>query len=718
MLMVLLVAAAMPGCRRAGQGSPPAPRNLLLVTIDTLRADHVGAYGAAAATPALDRVAREGTRFAAAWSPVPLTLPAHATILTGLLPPRHGLRLNGAGALPQTTRTLAGHLRDHGYRTAAFVAAFVLDRRFGLGREFDHFDDEIPAAARHAGGLEAERPGTEVVARALAWLGAADTRPFFAWVHLYEPHAPYEPPEPYRSTFPGDPYRGEVATADAAFDRLLRYLDEAGLAHRTLLAVMGDHGEALGEHGELTHGLLLYEPSLAVPLLMRLPATLPAGWVVETPVSLADVAPTLAEGLGHPLPGEIPFDGRTLWSDLTARRQPAAADLYAESRYPATFGWSPLAAIRRGSMKYILAPEAELFDLAKDPGETRNLVTANPSLVTALLPRLAELASGGSSASPLLDAEARARLASLGYITGGEVAPSGRQARDPKAMVALFREFEQAHWALVAGRWQEARTTLERLVAADPANPVFVGQLAEAARRGGDLDRALQYYRQALSLNPDDREARYNYAVTLQEAGRLEEAFVALKTAISLDPGRPEAHNALGIALAARGELPLARDEFRRAVELDPRNTRAWNNLGNVLRDLGNLDEAEQAYRRAVFLDASYVDPWNGLGTVEVQRDRPLAALPYFDRALALAPSLHEARMNRAIALDLAGRGAEAMREYRAFLAAAGGDRRYAPQREAARQLLARLEAGSRGSRALPGKEAEGQLAPHVPQEE
>ena len=336
-LVVLLLAS----CARHAPAPAAVGANLLLVTIDTCRADRLGAYGGpTSATPNLDRLAREGTRFAAAWSAAPLTLPAHATILTGLLPPRHGVRLNGAAALPSTTPTLAHHLRRSGYRTAAFVAAFVLDRRFGLADGCDRYDDEI-AAARTQAGLEAERPGREVVERALAWLASGDTRPFFAWVHIYEPHAPYEPPEPFRSAFPADPYEGEVAAADALVGQLFAYLEREKLASRTLVAVMGDPGEALGEHGELTHGLLLYEASLHVPLLLHLPGTVPAAWVVETPVSLADVAPTLAAALGKPMDtaGE-PLDGRNLWSDISQRRQPQVQDLYAESRYPATFGWS------------------------------------------------------------------------------------------------------------------------------------------------------------------------------------------------------------------------------------------------------------------------------------------------------------------------------------------------------------------------------------------
>jgi len=420
------------------------------------------------------------------------------------------------------------------------------------------------------------------------------------------------------------------------------------------------------------------------------------GWVVETPVGLADLGPTLAGLLGRPfVPTEPPLDGRDLSPALAARRQPEPSDLYAESRYPATFGWQPLAAVRRGHRKLVVAPRSELYDLARDPGEAENLVEREQELAGELAARLAALAAGErQAATPQLDAEARAKLASLGYIAGGIGWGPDSGGRDPKDMVGLFRAFEEAHWALVAGRASEARPALERLAEADAGNPVFVAELAEACRRTGAYDRAVELYRQALALNPADREARYNLAITLQEAGRLTEAVVALNTAITLDPGRPEAHNALGIALMLRGDAAGAREQFARAVALDPRDARAANNLGNALRALEENSAAEQAYRRAAQLDARYADPHNGLGTLLVQGGKPIAAVAAFDRALALAPALHEARLNRAIALELAGDRAAAIAGYREFLGRSAGDPQFAAQREAARRLLARLEEG------------------------
>jgi len=696
------------GCGGGGEARNP---NLILVTLDTVRADHLGCYGdRQAVTPWLDRLAAEGIRFANVSSPVPLTLPAHTSLLSGLLPPHHGLRNNGLGALPAGTGTLASLLAGQGYRTGAFVGAFVLDRRFGLNQGFEVYDDEIPRDPRAGVSLEAERPGRDVVDRALAWLGKEDARPFFVWVHLYDAHAPYMPPPAWAARHPGRPYDGEISEVDEQVGRILEDLERRGLTGRTVVAVAADHGESLGEHGELTHGLLLYEPTLHVPLLVRAPGRLKPR-VVEAPVSLVDLAPTLAGLLGKSLAapaGGHPLDGRDLSRDLLGGGEPAAGEVYAESQYPAIFGWSPLAALRRRDLKYISAPSPELYDLRQDPGETANLMDQVPLQVPArkaepargFASRLAEI-EAGAVASPrpdAPDAETRSKLASLGYVAGAPASPTAGAARsargtspDPKTMVSLFQRFERANTNLKDGKLDAALGELEALVAADPANPVFRGKLAAAWRDRGQMAKAVPLYRQAAEAAGEDPEAWYNLAAALQEAGRLDEARNAIERALRLDGTRPEAHNTLGIVELGEGRLEEARSEFETASRLDPRNALAMNNLGNVLRAMGRLDESEQAYQRSAALAPHYAEPLNGLGALEVERDKPLAALPYFERALALSPDYHEVRLNRAIAHDMAGDAAAAGNAYRDFLAATAGDARFAEQRRAAQQLMARL---------------------------
>jgi arylsulfatase A-like enzyme/Flp pilus assembly protein TadD len=712
-LLVPLAAAFLlflAGCSAGGGGAAP-PESLLLVTLDTVRADHLGSYGyAAAETPWLDRLAREGVRFEQASATAPLTLPSHASLLSGLLPPHHGLRNNGAGVFPEGTSTLATLLSGAGYRTGAFVGAFVLDRRFGLGRGFEVYDDEIPRDPTAGVVLEAERPGREVVDRALAWLGQ-DQRPFFLWVHLYDAHAPYVPPSPWRERHPGRPYDGEISSVDEQVGRLLQELEKRGLAGRTAVAVVADHGEGLGEHGELTHGLLLYEPTLRVPFLLRSP-DLPAGTVIRTPVSLVDLAPTLAGLLGKSLPAPSapagrPLDGRDLSASLRKGEEPAPADVYAEARYPSLFGWSPLSSLRRREVKYIAAPRPELYDLERDPGETANLAAAagEADRLRGFAARLAEIEAGAvETPRGAVDAETRARLAALGYATGSPAprspSPGADPAAspDPKTMVALFQRYERAHNRLKAGETDSALAELEALVAADPANPVFRGDLAQAFRERGELDRALPLYRRAAEDAADNPDAWYDLASALQEAGRPGEAREALERALHLDPGRAEAHNTLALTLLAEGKLEDALRELELATALDPRDATALNNQGNVLRGLGRLDDAERAYRRAAEVAPRYAEPLNGLGTLEVDRDRPSAALPYFSQALDLAPAYHEVRLNRGIAYELAGETEAAVAAYREFLDVTGGDPRFAEQRRAAQQLLARLSPGATGA--------------------
>jgi arylsulfatase A-like enzyme/Tfp pilus assembly protein PilF len=716
-------ALVLAACSR-GDGRSAPRLNLVLITLDTVRADHLGAYGdTAAETPALDRLAQQGIRFAQASSAVPLTLPSHSSILSGLLPLHHGLRNNGAGVLPDGTPTLATVLSGQGWRTGAFVGAFVLDHRFGLARGFDVYDDEIERDPQAGESLEAERPGSVVMDRALAWLATSETkessRPFFLWVHLYDAHAPYTPPSPWRERHPGRPYDGEIAAVDAQVGRLMADLDRRGLAGSTVVAVVADHGESLGEHGELTHGLLLYEPTLRVPFLLRAPG-LPANRVIKTPVSLVDTAPTLAGLVSAMWPGQpARLDGRDLSAALRAGGEPAPSDVYAETQYPAVFGWSPLAALRRRDLKYIAAPHPELYDLARDPGEKDDLAAREANSQQGFAARLAELAAGAVEAprGNAVDAETRSRLASLGYVAGAVKTPQAaapRSARsdrsdapDPKRFVDLFQRFEQAHNALkssAAGAVESALAELSALVAADPRNPVFRSELARAWRQRGAMNKAIPLYRQAAADAPGDPEAWYNLAAALQEAGQAGEARTAIEKAVDLDPGRPEAHNTLGIVHLAEGKPEEARREFTIASSLDPRNATALNNLGNVLRGLGRLDESEAAYRRALTVAPRYAEPLNGLGTLEVERDRPAAALSYFEQALRLAPGYHEVRLNEGIAHEMAGETAAAAQAYRDFLAATGGDPQFAEQRRAAQGLLARCQGRltGRGTAAAP----------------
>jgi choline-sulfatase len=640
----------------------PRP-NLLLITLDTFRADRLGPN-----TPNLQKLAKDSVRFANADSPVPLTLPAHCSLLSGVLPLHHGVRNNGANPFPSDRDDLATVLSRGGYRTGAFVSSFVLDHRFGLNRGFDLYDDDIPRdTANDANVLEAERRGDATVDRALAWLKQGGGRPFFAWVHLYDAHAPYAPPPPYPQT-----YDGEIAYVDAQVGRLLESIDRAN----TIVAIVGDHGEALGEHGELTHGLLIYEPTLHVPMMIAGPDV--EARDVKTAVSTVDLAPTLAALSGVKLERA---DGRA----LALNGEPSSSDVYAETEYPQQFGWSALASVRRGDTKLI--SNRELYDLERDPAEKTNVLPEKRREFRQLDDALNAIRRTAVAATQTtVDEETRRKLASLGYIAPAPNAGGGTQ--DPVKMAPLFRRFEEATWALNGGRVKDAIAALDQLVKDDPSNPVFRESLARALRQQGQLEPAIKLYREAVAISPSDAEAWYNLATALQEAGHAQEGAIAIREALRRDSRRPEAHNTLGIVYTNDGNFGAAEAEFREAIAIDPRNARAFNNLGNTMRATNRFEEARQAYQRAIALSPSYADPLNGLGVIDVQQDRPRDAIAKFDAALRITPNYYEAQLNRGIALKVSGDVAAAADQFRRLLAVLPPGREYDPQRKAARELL------------------------------
>ena len=435
-----LLAALLP--LLAAVACTPSIDRVVLISVDTLRADHVGCYGASRAhTPTLDAVARRGVRFDAAVSPAPPTLPSHATLLTGLDPPQHGVRDNSVFSLAEEIPTLAERFREAGFATAAFVGAMVLDRRHGLARGFDVYGDRMGVQRSGKANLPyPERRAEAVVDEALAWMATGPER-FFLWVHLYDPHVPYQPPPGFRAAFPDSPYDGEIAYADAQLARLLAALERGGPADRTLLVVTSDHGESLGEHGFTTHGYSIYEATQRVPLLMRGPG-LPAGRVVTEPVGLTDIAPTLLEVAGlDPLAttsGEA-LD-RVIAGDMGGRVA------YMETLAPQLqFGWSPLRGVRTRRHRYVRAPRPELYDLGEDPRESRNLAGSLPDLVAELDGALQERLGGERAVEPvaLLSEEERARLESLGYavasVGGDPTRPGAVGGRDPKDRARALR---------------------------------------------------------------------------------------------------------------------------------------------------------------------------------------------------------------------------------------------------------------------------------------
>jgi len=648
---------------------------VLLITIDTLRADRVGR----GLTPALDALTARGTRYTQARSTAPLTLPSHTAILTGALPPQTGVRQNGDAL--KVRPTLARAFHDNGYRTAAFVGAYVLDRRFGLSGGFDTYDDRVPRDPSGDARLEAERRGDLVADAALAWLKQPSTSPFFAWIHFYDPHAPYDPPPEFLTKANGNAYDGEVAFADAQAGRVLDWLRASGQEASTIVAVAGDHGEGLGEHGETTHGMLAYDSTLRVPLIVAVPRT-PGRSGLQTgdpgaPVSLADLAGTLLQAAGVTVP-----DGM--------RKGPLgqSGEAYGETTYPRTAGWHALGALAFDQWKLIASSETELYDIRLDPGETRNLAGEKLAIVEGARKRLAALGAAqapdeGTNLSP----DAAERLRALGYVSGSG-APIDEGAPNPARTIAAWNTFERELGRLSDGDARGALPGLSKLARAYPDAPVFQSTYARALKDTGRATDAVNLYRRLVSRWPADAALYHDLAVAATAAGMTAEAARAEQASLALQPTNAAASNGLGLTLVQSGDKAGAVRAFERATEDDPSNAMFWTNLGNARRDAGDTTRAEQAYTRALDLDPRARDAANGMGVLLVQAHRAAEAIPWFDRALAGSSRFVEARLNLGIAYQESGNKEKAIETYRRVLAdAPQGSREYA----AASQLIAAL---------------------------
>ena len=672
--------------------------NVLLVTIDTFRADRLGS----GVTPALDRLAASGVRFTNARAAVPLTLPSHSTILTGLLPTAHGVRENGLVALSAAHPTVARLLKDAGYRTAAFVGAFVLDRRYGLAQGFDTYDDRIPRDPRATERLEAERPASAVIDAALAWLepsAPSPQPPFFVWIHLYDPHAPYTPPAEFRARAKSA-YDGEIAYADSQISRVFTWLNDRGLINETIIVVAGDHGEGLGDHGERTHGMLLYDSTLRVPLIVSRPGV--AAAVHDEAVSLVDIAPTILRAAAVDVPGEM--KGRNLLA-------PAGnvADIYAETEYPRVAGWSPLQALTDGRWMAIRFSSAtELYDLRNDPREEHDVASAQTATAAAMTARIDEIhasaavaneatrrAERGVGAPAKRDRGAGApgvdneRLRALGYVASSVQPAVGSNASNPARTIERWNQFEDA-LSQLNDRPAAAVPTLSRLASENRDGPVFQTTYARALKETGQIKAALAAYREAARRWPTDATLLHDLAVAAREAGDLDEARRADEAALAMAPESPTAHNGAGLVAIDQHRPADAVRQFERATALDPTNASYWTNLGNARREVRDTAGAEQAYRRAFDLDARSSDAANGLGVLLVEAHRPAEAVPWLERAVAAAPDFVEARLNLGIALQQSGQLDRAASVYRDV---AHAPARFARERQAAAALLASLGA-------------------------
>ncbi len=687
---ILLVAAGLVAAACRG---PEVPHDLILVTIDTLRADRLGVYGSKdVETPVLDRIAREGALAPEAMVHVALTRPSHVSLLTGVLPYQHGIRDNVSPGLGSGVPTLATVLQGKGFRTGAFVSSIVLSKQSGLDRGFEIYSDEFEAEGDDARFLNTiQKRGDETLGDAIRWLeGSPKERRVFLWLHLYDPHDPYEPPEPYATRYAGRPYDGEVAWTDELIGRLDAALERVGRKRRALLAITSDHGEGLGEHNESAHGFFVYQATLRVPLMVRGPG-IKANSRLAVTVRGVDLLPTLLEMMETEPPAGITLAGRSLARALRGQDRPREEPTYAESLLPLLhFGWSDLRTIREGRFKYVEAPRPELYDLSEDPGETHDLAgsqdSRRESMRAALARHLEEERSwqaqapapGAANVPPdLLE-----KLGALGYLGAGAPGQGSAPGADPKDKIeefkaanrlireglvklrekdyaqsaANFREllarkiesFEVHYYlgrALVGlKRYAEAAPHFEGALRYQPAYGAAYDALAQCHAIRGDL-------RAALGVLDRGRAAAPAYAPLLQREGeyrvRLGDhpgAIRAFEAALPLAPNNALLRIRLGELLRDAGGLPRAAAVMREAVALDASVASYWNSLGMVLGAAGELAEAEKAFREAVSRDPGHARYAYNLGLVMQRQGRGADAAAHFRKAVELDPRFAPAR--------------------------------------------------------------------------
>jgi arylsulfatase A-like enzyme/Flp pilus assembly protein TadD len=684
----------------AASCSPKAPRreaglSLLLVSVDTLRADALGAYGNPRAhTPWMDRLAAAGLRFEAAHAHNVLTLPSHANLLSGRHPFEHGVRDNQGFRFPNGLETLATLLRYRGYRTGAFVSAFPLDSRFGLARGFDVYEDSFAEAARPLF-LEQERRGEATVALARTWLAEGGDRPFFCWVHVYEPHYPYQPPEPFARRTAGDAYAGEVAAADAALGPLLEPFLNAGQAGRTLVVLTSDHGESLGEHGEATHGIFAYEAALRVPLILHAPRLFAPG-VVSTPAGHVDVLPTVLDALAVPVPAGLP--GRSQLPFAAGEAGAATTTYFEALSGQLNRGWAPLRGVIRGRTKYIDLPLPELFDLASDPREERNLAPSRSQELEEMRALLAPFRSADRGLEPRPEtAEVMDRLRGLGYLGGSApVRDHYTEADDPKRLIALDALLHEATGHYLRGDLEAALARCRELVERRPGMALSLLYLAQLEREKGNLQGAVRALERAAALNPADPVSLSLLGAYLTQAGRAREAATLLEPGARRSSPDIEVLGAYALALAKLGRGSESLAALARARETDPSNARILVTEGTVHMMANDRARAREAFRQALALNPSLALAESSLAFMAAEDGRVGEAIDHWRKAISLDPSECEKLLVLGVLLGRRGGMAAARPYLELFVALAAGER-YARDVERVRRGLA-ADPGPRSS--------------------
>src|SRR4051794_12998256 len=672
-------------------GVRPADLNLLIVTLDTTRADRIHAYGFdGVETPNLDRLAHDGVLFEQAISSAPLTLPAHSSIFTGTFPPAHGVRDNGGFFLDEAQTTIAERLQAAGFSTGGFVGAYVLDHKWGIAQGFQAYFDDFDLSKYQSLSLgSVDRPGNEVADKAISWLDGIGSKRFFGWVHFYDAHSPYDPPEPFNSRYAGHPYIGEIAFVDSQVGRLLAYLDAHHLADRTIVMVMGDHGESLGEHGEATHGFFVYQATMHVPLLIRAPYDTMAGRRVGDTVRSIDIVPTALELLG--VPSSEHLEGTSVVPLMTGARRELGLAAYSEAVYPRFhFGWSDLRALTAGRYKYVAAPRPELYDLQQDPKEAKNIYGERQALGDRMNQELVALESHMSSSAATstakgaaeVDPEARERLAALGYVGTFVTTTSSDRVglSDPKDKIQLFNLMTQARetarhdkesdeglralqrvvdddpkvidaWFMMGNEYYRrheytrAIDRYKRALELKPDYDLVVINMANAYRALGRDEEAMVGYRRFMELDPKNAQIRFEAAQILIDNGKLQDAQAELTHALTLEPKLAAARNALGVVALRRGDAVAAERDIRAAIAEKPDVRLAHYNLALLAEQQGDLQRAIAEYMKEIELHANSYKAAFNLGRVYERVGDPRGQVDSFKLAIEINPSFAEGHL-------------------------------------------------------------------------
>jgi choline-sulfatase len=616
------------------------PLNLVVVTIDTLRPDHVRCYGdSKAETPTIDSIAASGVLFENAVTQTPLTPPSHASIFTGLYPTVHHVRDTGGFILQPSSLTLATILQRQGWNTAAFISSAVLKKTFGFNQGFSVYDDQMPRPGNSRDFLDdPERRAGDTVDRAVRWLEAQSNKPYFLWVHLYDPHMPYQPPSPFKEKYKDRPYDGEIAYADRELGRLFEVVHKKSPAEKTIVALLSDHGESLGEHGEYSHGVFLYDATLRIAFLISGPGV-PSGIRVTQQARTIDFLPTVLELMGGKASPAV--QGASLVSTFTGHDAPTSLS-YAETLYPKiNYGWAELRAIRTNHWKYVRAPKPELYDLLKDPAERNNIIQSNAVEVQKFEAKLkAVIGNDGSEKveTSSLGPRTLDQLKSLGYLSGFS-APTYNltgQGADPKDRVGVLKLLAMAEDPLAHTPDSRRIALLQQALKEDPANPNLFYLL------GGKYEKA----------------RRYQDALNLYHA------------AVEKGIGNGRLHSRIADLLLRSGKKDEAIPEYEKAAQLNPADTASQTNLAVAYLEKGRVPDAERVFKSVITTDPTSAAAYNGLGLIAIQK-QDATARGYFEKAVQLDPDLIEAQLNLGIIYRTAGESAKARTCFETFLAKA-----------------------------------------------